>query len=86
MATLVNRERAYLTLKALDSKAPDEVLAMTAKGWLLKEALNELVLFNDGDGFLANGTSPVELFGVRLEAFLAFSTLGRFTVVVLVLS
>lgn len=69
-----------LTLEALDTKAPDEVLAMAAEGWLLEEALNELVLLDHGDGLLTHGTSPVELLGICLEAILTtLSTLGQST-------
>jgi len=58
-----------LALKALDAKAPNEVLAVAAEGGLLEEASDELVLFDDGDRFLAEGTATIELLGTCFELY-----------------
>jgi len=52
MTTLVNHEAANLALIALLAEAPNEVFAMAAKGGVLEEPRDELVVFHLTDVLL----------------------------------
>ena len=58
VAPLVHHKRADPALKALFAEAPNEIATVTAKGWLLEESGDELVLLDHKHVLLLESSLP----------------------------